>query len=411
MKRKMINDPVYGLISIPGPLLFQLIEHPYFQRLRRIKQLGMTHLVYPGAMHTRFQHSLGAMHLMSVALALLSEKGHDISDHEKESALIAILLHDIGHGPFSHALEHSIVENIHHEEISLQFLRALNEQFDGQLETAIRIFTNKHPKSFLHQMVSGQLDMDRLDYLHRDSFYCGVAEGTINTDRIIKMMNIRNDRIVVEAKGIYSLEKFIVARRLMYWQVYLHKTVIAAESLLIRILRRAREVYMSGRNLFCSPSVEFFLKGPLGKQEFLENSDALMHFSRIDDFDIFTAIKVWTDDRDPILSELCRSLVHRKLYRIEMQKSPFAEEYVNGIRKGVLSMMSLPGELAGYFVFTDTTSSYAYDPIEARIEVLLKNGRVIDFSEAMEEFDLTVLTRPVTKHILGYPKKFIPVDN
>lgn len=410
-KRKIINDPVYGFITIPTPLLFDLIEHPYFQRLRRIKQLGMTHLVYPGAMHTRFQHSLGAMHLMSEALACLQDKGHDIPEHEKESVMVAILLHDIGHGPFSHALEHSIVENIRHEEISLQFFKALDRQFDGRLGTAIKIFNGTYHKRFLHQLVSGQLDMDRLDYLQRDSVYCGVAEGTVNTDRIIKMLNISNDNIVVEAKGIYSLEKFIIARRLMYWQVYLHKTVISAESLLIRILRRAREIFLSGRELFCSPSVGFFLKTPVGREEFLDDPGILLHFSRIDDFDIFTAIKVWAEDKDPVLSELCRSLANRILYRIELQKDPFDPRRVAKIREKVLRELNIPEDKLDYFVFTDKTSSYAYDPMYENIQVLLKNGRVIDFAEASEEFDLTVLTKPVVKNILGYPKKTGNVDN
>lgn len=410
-KRKIINDPVYGFISIPTPLLFQLIEHPYFQRLRRIKQLGMTHLVYPGAMHTRFQHSLGAMHLMSEAMACLSDKGHDITEHEKESVMIAILLHDIGHGPFSHALEHSIVENIQHEEISLQFLKKLNEEFDGRLSTAIEIFTGTYHKSFLHQLVSGQLDMDRLDYLQRDSFYCGVAEGTVNTDRIIKMLNISNGQIVIEAKGIYSVEKFVVARRLMYWQVYLHKTVIAAESLLIRILRRAREIFLSGRRLFCSPSLEYFLKTDVDRSQFLDDPEVLKHFSRIDDFDIFTAIKVWSDDADPVLAKLCYSLANRLLYRIEMQKEPFPKEYLEKVRTRTLDQLEINESQLDFFFFEDTTSSYAYDPFDERINVLLKNGTVIDFTQASEEFDLTVLTTPVVKHILGYPKIAGLVDN
>jgi HD superfamily phosphohydrolase len=411
IKRKIINDPVYGFITIPSPLLFNLIEHPYYQRLRRIKQLGLTHLVYPGAMHTRFQHSLGAMHLMSEAINCLTEKGHEISLQEKESVLAAILLHDIGHGPFSHALEHSIVENVFHEEISLHFMKSLNEQFGGQLTRAIEIFTNTYPKKFLHQLVSGQLDMDRLDYLHRDSFYCGVAEGTVNTDRIIKMLNISNDRIVVDAKGIYSLEKFIIARRLMYWQVYLHKAVIAAESLLIRILRRAREIFLNGGKLFCSPSVEFFLKAPVSPEDFNHNPDVLSHFSRIDDFDIFTAIKVWSTDKDPVLSTLCLALVNRLLYRIELQNKPFHENYIGKIKEKVSKEMAITEEWIDYFVFTDKTSSYAYDPFDESIGILLKSGKVIEFTEATEEFDLTVLTRPVVKHILAYPKKIGFVDN
>jgi HD superfamily phosphohydrolase len=348
---------------------------------------------------------------MSEAISCLTQKGHEITPHEEESALAAILLHDIGHGPFSHALEHSIVENIRHEEISLQFLEALNDQFRGRLSTAIDIFNGTYHKKFLHQLVSGQLDMDRLDYLHRDSFYCGVAEGTVNTDRIIKMLNVSDDRIVVDAKGIYSLEKFIIARRLMYWQVYLHKTVISAESLLIRILRRAREVFAGGRELFCSPALNYFLRAPVGKDDFLRSQLVLKNFASIDDFDIFTAIKVWSDDSDYVLSTLCHALANRMLYRIEIQKNPFDDSYVDSIRERLFDDKRVTNKNIDYFLFQDKTSSYAYDPLDERIEILLKSGVAIDFTEASEEFDITVLTRPVVKHILGYPKFIKPVDN
>jgi uncharacterized protein len=410
-KPKIINDPVYGFITIPSPLLFDIIEHPYFQRLRRIKQLGMTHLVYPGALHTRFQHSIGAMHLMSLAMASLREKGHDISDHECESVLAAILLHDLGHGPFSHALEHSIVESIHHEEISLRFIEDLDKQSGGKLSTAKKIFNNTYHKTFLHQLVSGQLDMDRLDYLQRDSFFCGVTEGTVSTDRIIKMLNINGGQLVVEAKGIYSLEKFVIARKLMYWQVYLHKTVISAEYILISILRRARELFLGGRKLFCSPALAFFMERPIGKEDFLHNPEVLSRFAQLDDFDIFSAIKVWSGDEDPVLAELCRCLVNRILFRIEMQKEPFDSAYVDKIKSEVMKGLSVSPDHLDYFVVTDSTSNYTYDPVDETIRIMLKNGRVIDFTEASEEFDLTVLTRPVTKYILGYPKRFMLVDN
>lgn len=411
MKSKIINDPVHGFISVPSTLLFSIIEHPYFQRLRRIKQLGMSHLVYPGALHTRFQHSLGAMHLMSLALASLREKGHDISRHEWESALAAILLHDVGHGPFSHALEHSVVSGIRHEEISLHLINAMDAEFGGMLSTARKIFSNTYHKTFLHQLVSGQLDMDRLDYLQRDSFFCGVTEGTVSTDRIIKMLNISNGQIVVEAKGIYSLEKFIIARKLMYWQVYLHKTVISAEYILIRILKRARELALSGRNLHASPALTFFLENNVSGAEFEGNREAMLHFSRLDDFDIFSAVKVWAGHEDAVLSYLCNCLVNRVLFRIEMQKEPFSPEYIAKIRKETGRIMDLPEGLTDYFVVSDSTSSYTYDPVDETIRILLKNGRVIDFTEASEEFDLTVLTRPVTKYILGYPKNIQAVDN
>jgi uncharacterized protein len=410
-KSKIINDPVYGFITVPGELAFTIIEHPYFQRLRRIKQLGLTHLVYPGAHHTRFQHSLGAMHLMTEAMESLRAKGHDISDREVEAAELAILLHDIGHGPFSHALENSIVDGISHEDISLLFMNRLNEEFQGSLSMAIDIFRDEYERKFLHQLVSGQLDFDRLDYLKRDSFFCGVAEGIVSDERIIKTLTILGDNIGIEAKGIYSVEKFIIARRLMYWQVYLHKTVLSAEALLIRILRRARELARNGHELFATPPLAFFLEKHIGKEEFINDPAVLDNFSRIDDFDIFSAIKTWSTHEDFILSTLSNSLVNRELFRVEMQTHPFPPDYFYRLKAALQrEMPSLSPEETGYFVFSDITSNYSYDLFDNRISVLLKDSSVIDLSEASGLFNLTILTEPDVKYVLGYPKKLTGVE-
>ena len=301
-KRKIFNDPVYGFVAIPNEIIFDIIEHPYLQRLRRIKQLGLTHLVYPGALHTRFHHSLGAMHLMGKALLELKAKGHDVSEEEMAGAQIAILLHDIGHGPYSHALEHAIVTSLHHEDISTLFMKKLNQHFNGKLDLALEIFENSYPRKFFHKLVSSQFDMDRLDYLKRDSFFTGVSEGVINYERLLNMVEVANDEPVIEAKGIYSVEKFITARRLMYWQVYLHKTVLVAEYMLVRVLKRAKELSLSGENLFATPALHFFLNNHVSKTDFENDPGVLAHFSNLDDYDIFSALKVWVNHKDPILS-------------------------------------------------------------------------------------------------------------
>ncbi len=407
----MINDPVYGFITIPSENAFRVIEHPYFQRLRRIRQLGMSHLVYPGAQHTRFQHSLGAMHLMTEALESLREKGHDISSAEQQAAELAILLHDVGHGPFSHALEHSIVDGVRHEEISGLFMERLNEYLGGELEITLQIFSGKYQKKFLHQLVSGQLDTDRLDYLKRDSFFCGVAEGIVNNDRIIKTLNVLDGNIGIDAKGLYSVEKFIIARRLMYWQVYLHKTVLSAESLLTRILRRAKYLCRNGHYLFAPPALAFFLNTPAGPDDFRSNPGILDEFAKIDDFDIITSIKVWIESNDPVLSSLSRMLIHRELFRVEMQPGPFPEAYIDQLRDSLKKHLGIKPPDDEYFLFTDVTSNYSYDPLDNRIDVLLKNGDVIGLPEASGLFNLTLLTSPDIKHVLVYPKKISPVKN
>src|SRR5512133_382460 len=332
-KKKIINDPVHGFINIPFDIILDLIEHPYFQRLQRIRQLGLTSMVYPGATHSRFQHALGAIHLMGQAISNIQSKGHEITEEEAEAVTIAILLHDIGHGPFSHTLEETIAEGIHHEILSGLFMEELDREFQGGLRMAIRIFRNEYPKKFLHQLVSSQLDMDRLDYLRRDSFFTGVTEGVIGSDRIIKMLNVVNDNLVVEAKGIYSIEKFLIARRLMYWQVYLHKTVLSAEKLMLMILKRAKELAGAKQNLFCTPSLAWFLyEFPSGlsvnRMDPEIRTQLVSQFAQLDDNDIMASAKVWASHPDKLLSILCSKLVDRNLNRIKMQNEPLDEEFV-----------------------------------------------------------------------------------
>ncbi len=406
-KRKIINDPVLGFISFPYEILYDLIEHPYFQRLRRIKQLGLTHYVYPGTNHTRFQHALGACYLMGSAIQVIRSKGHEITEEEGEAVMAAILLHDIGHGPFSHALENSIISDIQHEELSLLFMEQLNEVFNGQLELAIRIFQDKYPKRFLHQLVSSQLDMDRLDYLRRDSYFSGVTEGVIGSDRIIKMLNVKDDQLVIDIKGIYSTEKFLVARRLMYWQVYFHKTVISAESLLVMILKRARELSMSDTILFATPAFSYFLKKEVSKQDFNSQDRPLLTdlFSRLDDNDIISSAKVWCDAEDKILSTLCRNLVNRRLFRIEMKKEPFSEEKISDLRKIICSALDIGEEDSRYFLVRGEISNHAYNYMDDRIKIMLKNGETVDITEASDMFNVSEISRNVTKHFLCYPKE------
>lgn len=404
-KRKIINDPVYGFIDIPCDLLYDLIEHPYFQRLRRIRQLGLTHLVYPGATHTRFQHALGAMHLMSSAVNTIRSKGHEITPSESEAVHAAILLHDIGHGPFSHVLENSLVEDISHESISLLIMNHLNDEFEGALNKAMAIFTNTYPKNFLHQLVSSQLDMDRLDYLRRDSFFSGVTEGAIGSDRIIKMLTVNNDELVIEAKGIYSIEKFLVARRLMYWQVYLHKTAIVAERMLVNILKRAKEMASQGNDVFGPPHLKFFINQKISPSDFKSNPDVLHHFMLLDDDDIMSSIKSWTMHNDPILSRLSKDFISRKLYRIEIQKEPFGDEKVEQLRHYISKRYNLtPNEVTNYFVFTDTIENNAYNINDERIKIQYNNNELKDIIHASDMFNLSVLGKTDRKHYLCYPK-------
>lgn len=405
-KRKIVNDPVYGFISIPFEIVFDLIEHPYFQRLRRIRQLGLTHFVYPGANHTRFQHAMGAMHLMGSAIEIIRSKGHEVTPEEEEAVTIAILLHDAGHGPFSHSLEHSIIEGIDHEEISKLFMHRLNDLFEGRLSLAIQIFTDKYPKKFLHQLVSSQLDMDRLDYLRRDSFFTGVTEGIVGSDRIIKMLNVKDDQLVIDIKGIYSIEKFLIARRLMYWQVYFHKTVIAAENLLVKILLRAKFLTLNGENLFATPALKFFLENKVNGKAFSSaNYDVLELFSQLDDNDIFTSAKVWSTHPDKVLSSLCSGLINRKLFRITIKNSPIETSRIDEVKEKVMNYFKINEEDSGFLMVSGEISNFAYNSLDDNIKILLKSGETLDITEASELLNVSVLSRNVSKYFLCYPKE------
>ena len=409
-KKKIINDPVYGFITIPSDLVYDLIQHPYVQRLRYIKQLGMTHLVYPGALHTRFHHALGAMHLMGLALETIKSKGQAISYQEEEAVTIAILLHDIGHGPFSHALEHTIVDGVSHEHISTLLMDNLNREFDGKLGLALEIFNNRYHKKFLYQLVSGQLDLDRMDYLNRDSFFTGVSEGVISFDRIIKMLDVVDDQLVVEEKGIYSIEKFLIARRLMYWQVYLHKTVIAAEQMLVKILERAKELTGEGRNLFASPCFSYFLKNSINREEFKNDPRNIERFTKLDDNDIFTSIKVWVNDEDLILSTLCSHLISRNLYQVEITNEPPPIEIINDLADKVTDEYEISDDDTSYFVFTDTIKNKAYSVGDGSIKIVMKDGSIQDIAKASDNSNLESLARTVQKYILCYLKELKNVN-
>ena len=406
-KRKVFNDPVYGFITIPDEIIFDIIEHPYFQRLRRIKQLGLTHLVYPGALHTRFHHSLGAMHLMGKALLELQQKGHKISHKETIAAQTAILLHDIGHGPYSHALEHTIVNGITHEEISLIFIKKFNEIFKGKLNLAQKIFEDEYNRHFFHKLVSSQFDMDRLDYLKRDSFFTGVSEGIVNYERLLNMLEIKNDEPVIEAKGIYSVEKFITARRLMYWQVYLHKTVLAAEYMITKVLKRAKELATQNIEMFATPALDFFLRNRVSKEEFENDENVLNQFSQLDDYDIFTSLKMWSTHSDKILSFLSSALVNRRLFKIELQNKPFEQGYIDELKTAVKKHFNLQDDETEYFCFSEETSNYIYKPGSDKINILYKDGSIMDIADASDQLNITVLDKPTTKYFICYPKGVI----
>ena len=405
-KKKIINDPVYGFISIPDEFIFDLVEHPFFQRLRRIKQLGMTHLVYPGALHTRFHHAIGAMHLMSQAVAVIRRKGHKITNEEERAVLVAILLHDIGHGPFSHALEFDIVKNVSHEQISYYFIQALKRDFpdhSDDLERALMIFANKYHKTFLYQLVSSQLDMDRLDYLTRDSFFTGVSEGIVGTERIIEMLNVHNDQLVIDEKGIYSIEKFLVARRVMYWQVYLHKTVVSGEFMLINILRRAKKLIRDGETLFGSPALLFFMSRDIQKVDFETDPEILKTFAQLDDFDVMGAVKVWQNYPDKVLSILSRNLVDRNLHKVEIAKEPFSPDRILMEKELVRTQYQLNDEEISYFVYSELLSNNAYSQVKQTINLLMKDGQTIDVSKASDNLNISALAQPVEKYCLCYP--------
>jgi HD superfamily phosphohydrolase len=403
-KRKIINDPVFGFINIPNDFLFDIIQHPYFQRLNRIKQLGLSSFVYPGAQHTRLQHSLGAMYLMGEAIAQLRQEGNEITTAEAEAVRACILLHDIGHGPFSHTLEHSLVQGVNHEEISLWMMRKLNSELGGKMSMALEIFTNSYPKKFLHQLVSSQLDMDRLDYLSRDSFYSGVSEGIIGSARIIKMLNVHNDQLVIEAKGIYSIEKFLVARRLMYWQVYLHKTSVAAEKMLMNILKRAKELASRNVELFASPALHYFLYNQIDKQTFEQSNEALDHFAMLDDSDVICAIKVWSSHPDLVLSTLCKAFTDRKLFKVEIGTEPVNIEKRNLQLAQYAKHFNVSVQDAAYFMGEEIVSTDTYSPEDDHINILYKDGTVKDIADASDMLNITVLTKKVEKHYFCFYK-------
>lgn len=400
---KILNDPIYGFIAVPDALVLRLIDHPWFQRLRYIKQLGLSHLVYPGALHTRFHHALGAMHLMGLAIDALRAKGHAVTEEEALGARIAILLHDVGHGPFSHALETSIVQDVGHEAVSALVMDRLNDAFHGALATGISIFRDTHPKRFLHQLVSGQLDVDRMDYLNRDSFYTGVSEGVIGGDRIIKMLEVVDDRLVVEEKAIYSIEKFIVARRLMYWQVYLHKTVVSAEVMLVEALRRARDLATAGVPLFASPPLQRFLGARHDLRSF-DDPAVLADFLRLDDHDIMGAVKVWAHHEDRTLARLCADLVERRTFRIRLQDRPWDEEHRRQLLDQVARTAGIPAAQAAHFVLHGSIVNNAYDDTRQRIELLFKDGSLRDIAQASDNLGIQAMARPVEKWYLAWPR-------
>ena len=403
-KRKVFNDPVYGFIRIPFDLIFDIIEHPYFQRLRRIKQLGLTDYVYPGANHTRFHHALGAFHLMQKAIFTLRQKGIEISVEEEKGALIAILLHDIGHAPFSHTLEHDILNNVSHEYVSLLFMEKLNTQFNGALDLAITIFKNQYDRKFFYQLISGQVDVDRLDYLARDSFFTGVSEGVINYDRIIDMMQVINDELVIEKKGIYSIEKFLISRRIMYWQVYLHKTVICAEQMLIQVLKRAKELVKTDESITASAPLMYFLKNEISKEDFEMYNDSIENYALLDDVDIFAAVKAWAMHSDRVLSFLCKSLIDRKLFKIKMQNEAFSEEYIIKKKEKLIEKFKLTESQVDRLVIKNEMTIYVYNPKEKQINILEKNGKLVDFAKATDQWNISNLGLAVSKYYVCFPK-------
>jgi uncharacterized protein len=390
--RKIINDPIYGFITIDNPLLFDIINHPWYQRLRRIYQMALAQTVYPGAVHTRLHHSLGAYHLISLALTELQNKNIDITAEECTAAKAAILLHDIGHGPFSHALENVLIPNVHHETIGLQIMYRLNAEFDGKLSTAISIFTDQYPKRFLHQLISGQLDVDRMDYLTRDSFFTGVSEGVIGYDRILKMLTVHNGQLMIEEKGLYSVEKFLVARRQMYWQVYLHKTVLAAEKMIVKIIERAREIYANYNDLKLNSTLDYFF------ETYSEmNDEALDKFCLLDDYDVMFAVKKWSNHSDKILSTLCKSLLNRNLYKCRLQTHAFDENEVEEKRKQLAQKMNLSLHEAGYFIFTGEAMNTTYTLKDERINIIAKDGNFRDISQVDDPLIHKTLSMPVKK--------------
>lgn len=402
-KRKIFNDPVYGFVTIHSDLIYDLIEHPFFQRLRRIKQLGMAEFVYPGALHTRFHHALGAMHLMHEALLVLQSKGNLIAENEFEAAQIAILLHDIGHGPFSHALEYTILLDINHEDISSLLMEKLNSQFDGKLTLAIKMFKGTYERDFFHQLISSQLDMDRMDYLTRDCFFTGVAEGTIGVERIIKMLNVVDNQLVVEEKGLLSVENFLNARRLMYWQVYLHKTAICAETMLIQIIRRARELINHGETLFAGGALEIFLKKNVSLKEFQNNDKYLQAFTLLDDYDIWACVKNWQFHSDKILSAICKDLLNRNLFKIKISNQPIEQTLISSLKQALIDK-GIPNNQLGYFITEGDVSNKGYIRGDETIYICTKNKQVVDIADASDLPTIKALSNIVKKYYVCWGK-------
>lgn len=404
-KLKILNDPIYGFISIPNPFIYDLIQHPYFQRLRRISQMGLSYLVYPGAHHTRFHHALGCMHIMQKTIEVLRFKGVSISEEEENALLVAILLHDIGHGPFSHAMEHSIVENVNHEAISLLFMNKLNEEFGGQLSMAIEIFKGDYPRKFMLQLISSQLDMDRMDYLKRDSFYSGVAEGNISSDRIIQMMTVVDDQLVIEEKGIYSVEKFLLARRLMYWQVYFHKTSLVAELILTKVLKRAKELTQKGIKLNCSESLLYFMNNKIELASF--DNENLNKFANLDDYDIVSALKSWINKEDFILRNLSKMIIHRDLLKIKLNNEKFSKSDLDLLRHNFSKQNNISIQDSNYFIFKGKIKNQAYSIQAEPIRILKKDNIIEDVVEASDQLNLKTISKEITKYYLCYPKQVI----
>ena len=404
MDVKIINDPVFGFIKIPRGILYGIVEHPLFQRLNRINQLGLASVVYPGARHTRFQHSLGAFHLMSEAIQNLQQKGQFIFDSEAEAVQAAILMHDIGHGPFSHVLENTLIHGISHEEISLMMMEEINRSMNGQLNLAISIFKGEYPKNFLHQLISSQLDMDRLDYLRRDSFYTGVTEGNIGSARIIKMLNVIDDSLVVEQKGIYSLENYLTTRRLMYWQVYLHRTCVAYEKVLVNMLKRAKELIRKGQQVFASPALLYFLENDIDAEWFATHPEALQNYSELDDSDIWSAMKAWKHHPDKILSTLATDMLDRRIFKVEVLEEMPSDERIEELKRTIAQKMDIDYEDAHYMMSLNTIQKDMYNVDDDKIQILYKNGEIRDISEASELLNVQLLSKKIRKYYLCYQR-------
>lgn len=401
-KRKIVNDPVFGFINVSEGLMLDIINHPYMQRLARIKQMGLSSVVYPGAQHTRFQHSLGAFYLMSEALLHLSAKGIEITNDEAEAVEAAILMHDLGHGPFSHVLEEVIVNGVSHEEISLMLMNRMNIEMGGKLDLAIKIFKDEYSKRFLHQLVSGQLDVDRLDYLRRDSFYTGVVEGNIGSARIIKMLDVKDDHLVIESKGIYSIENFLTARRLMYWQVYLHKTSVSCEQMLIKTLLRAKDLAQKGVELFCSPALKYFLYNNISKSSFLSEESCLEHFVNLDDSDVWCALKVWSSHSDKILSRLSRDIINRRIFKVEITDKQVSEEKIASLQKHIATAMNITLDEADYFFAIHPIEKNMYDEKDDSIDIIYKDGTIKNIAEASDMLNISLLSKKIRKNYLCY---------